>query len=129
MSAPAAVLEARNVSKSYGAVRALRDVTLELRAGEVLGLVGDNGAGKTTLVKCISGTHRPDGGEIHVDGEHQPALTPEGARVHTLAGAGDDVVRLSIGLEDAADIVADLEQALAAEWTGTQTRWLQVIRS
>jgi ABC-type sugar transport system ATPase subunit len=62
------VLEVRGVTKRFGAVTALRDVTLELRAGEVLGLIGDNGAGKSTLVGVVSGTVVPDDGEILVDG-------------------------------------------------------------
>ena len=49
-------------------MRALSEVTLSLRAGEVLGLVGDNGAGKSTLVRCIGGIHRLDSGEISIDG-------------------------------------------------------------
>jgi ABC-type sugar transport system ATPase subunit len=57
-----------NLSKRFGAVVALRDVSLHLKKGEVLGLIGDNGAGKSTLIKIISGFHRPDGGKIFVDG-------------------------------------------------------------
>ncbi|HEX6472655.1 MAG TPA: sugar ABC transporter ATP-binding protein [Streptosporangiaceae bacterium] len=64
-------------SKSFGAVRALRDVTLELYAGEVHGLAGENGAGKSTVVKTFAGVHRPDSGEVLLDGEpvafHGPA--------------------------------------------------------
>jgi ABC-type sugar transport system ATPase subunit len=56
------------VAKSYGAVVALRDVSLRLRKGEVLGLIGDNGAGKSTLIKILTGVHRPDSGRIFVDG-------------------------------------------------------------
>jgi simple sugar transport system ATP-binding protein len=93
------VMEVRNASKSYGAVRALRDVSLELRAGEVLGLVGDNGAGKTTLVKCISGTHRPDSGEIYVNGELQ-TLTAEGART-----LGIETVHQNLSLVDTLDVM------------------------
>jgi simple sugar transport system ATP-binding protein len=100
VSAPAPVLEARNVSKSYGAVRALRDVSLALRAGEVLGLVGDNGAGKTTLVRCIAGMHRPDDGEIHVDGEARTALTPERARE-----LGIETVHQNLSLVDTLDVM------------------------
>ncbi|MEU5990455.1 sugar ABC transporter ATP-binding protein [Spirillospora sp. NPDC047418] len=58
-----------NVSKSFGAVRALQGVTLELRAGEVHALAGENGAGKSTVVKTFAGVHRPDAGEVRVDGE------------------------------------------------------------
>jgi rhamnose transport system ATP-binding protein len=65
------------VSKSFGAVRALLDVTLELRAGEVHGLAGENGAGKSTVVKTFAGVHRPDSGEVRLDGApvefHGPA--------------------------------------------------------
>jgi ribose/xylose/arabinose/galactoside ABC-type transport system permease subunit/ABC-type branched-subunit amino acid transport system ATPase component len=63
-----ASLVVRDVSKRYGPVAALRGVSLELRQGEVLALVGDNGAGKSTLVSIISGLTKPDTGEILMDG-------------------------------------------------------------
>ncbi len=70
------VLQLRNVSKSFGAIRALTDVDLTLEPGEVLGLMGDNGAGKSTLVKIIAGNFPPSSGEILMeDGPvvfHQP---------------------------------------------------------
>ena len=56
------------ISKRFGPVVALRDVTVALHKGEVLGLIGDNGAGKSTLIKIITGFHQPDGGRILVDG-------------------------------------------------------------
>ena len=62
-----AVLELRNVSKHFGAIRALNDVDLTLEPGEVLGLMGDNGAGKSTLVKIIAGNFPPSHGEIVMD--------------------------------------------------------------
>ncbi|MEU6872530.1 sugar ABC transporter ATP-binding protein [Streptomyces sp. NPDC046751] len=76
--APAApVLALRNVSKSFGAVRALHDVSLTLRPGEVHALAGENGAGKSTLIKTLAGVHRPDGGQLLLDGTpvafHGPA--------------------------------------------------------
>lgn len=61
------VLSLSNISKSFGAVQALRNVSLDLEPGEVLGLMGDNGAGKSTLVKVISGNFLPDEGEIRLD--------------------------------------------------------------
>jgi simple sugar transport system ATP-binding protein len=63
------VLRAENIVKRFGSVTALRDVSMHLRKGEVLGLIGDNGAGKSTLVKIITGFHRPDEGRIFLDGE------------------------------------------------------------
>lgn len=63
------LLELRNVSKSFGVVRALSDVELTLEAGSIHALVGENGAGKSTLVKIIGGVHAPDSGEVLIDGE------------------------------------------------------------
>lgn len=74
------VLEFRGVSKHFGAVRALSNVSLALYAGEVLGLVGDNGAGKSTFVNLASGTLQPDEGEILVDGVSHRFTTPADAR-------------------------------------------------
>ncbi|MEU7839056.1 MULTISPECIES: sugar ABC transporter ATP-binding protein [unclassified Nonomuraea] len=65
----APTLALANVSKSFGAVRALRDVTLELFAGEAHALAGENGAGKSTLVKTLAGVHRPDTGQVLLNGE------------------------------------------------------------
>jgi simple sugar transport system ATP-binding protein len=62
-------IRVENLSKSFGVVQALEDVSLHLRPGEVLGLIGDNGAGKSTLVKILTGFHKPDSGTIHVFGE------------------------------------------------------------
>ena len=63
------IVELRNISKSFGSVKALDDVDLSVRRGEVLGLIGDNGAGKSTLIKILSGVHAPDTGEIIVKGQ------------------------------------------------------------
>jgi simple sugar transport system ATP-binding protein len=63
------VLRAENIVKRFGSVTALRDISMHLRKGEVLGLIGDNGAGKSTLVKIITGFHRPDEGRIFIEGE------------------------------------------------------------
>lgn len=75
----APLYEARNISKSYGSVVALDDVSLFVRAGEVVGLVGDNGAGKSTLVKALSGAHLPDSGEILLDGVARRWKSPHDA--------------------------------------------------
>jgi simple sugar transport system ATP-binding protein len=63
------VLKAENIVKRFGALTALAGVTMHLRKGEVLGLVGDNGAGKSTLIKVITGFHRPDEGALYIDGD------------------------------------------------------------
>ncbi|MEU8251072.1 sugar ABC transporter ATP-binding protein [Nonomuraea sp. NPDC048916] len=66
---PTPTLALANVSKSFGAVKALRDVSLELFAGEAHALAGENGAGKSTLVKTLAGVHRPDSGQVLLGGE------------------------------------------------------------
>ncbi|WP_102108303.1 ATP-binding cassette domain-containing protein [Oceaniglobus roseus] len=69
-------LSLKGISRNFGAIRALENVSLELGAGEVMGLMGDNGAGKSTLVKIIAGNFRPSSGEIRIDGRkidfHRP---------------------------------------------------------
>ena len=76
----AVVLAVEAVTKRFGPVTALRDVSLEVRAGEVVGLIGDNGAGKSTLVGVMSGALRPDEGTIFVDGAERSFSTPAEAR-------------------------------------------------
>lgn len=80
MPSPSPLLEIRNVSKRFGAVHALKDVSFEVRAGEVIGLLGDNGAGKSTLVKIIAGNLAPDEGELLFDGQALSAHNPAKAR-------------------------------------------------
>ena len=71
-----ALLEVRNVSKSFGAIQAVNDISWSIEPGEVVGVMGDNGAGKSTLVKLIAGNFPPTDGEVLVDGEvchfHKP---------------------------------------------------------
>ncbi|HEV7741262.1 MAG TPA: sugar ABC transporter ATP-binding protein [Pseudolysinimonas sp.] len=66
------LLQTRNLVKSYGATRALDDVSLSVQSGESLALVGRNGAGKSTLVRMLTGLDQPDSGEILFNGEHAP---------------------------------------------------------
>jgi simple sugar transport system ATP-binding protein len=63
------VLRTEHVSKSFGRVTALRDASIRLARGEVLGLLGDNGAGKSTLMKILTGFHKPDSGKVYFQGE------------------------------------------------------------
>jgi simple sugar transport system ATP-binding protein len=74
------VLTLEGVSKHFGAIQALEEVSLELGPGEVLGVMGDNGAGKSTLVKIIAGNYRPSGGRIYIGGEQKSFHRPIEAR-------------------------------------------------
>jgi D-xylose transport system ATP-binding protein len=76
----APVLSISGLSKSFGAVEALREVDFEVRAGEVVALLGDNGAGKSTLVKIISGTIQPDAGRILFEGQEVVIDSPATAK-------------------------------------------------
>ena len=73
------LLQLSAVTKSFGAVRALKGVSFDLQAGEVHALLGENGAGKSTLIKVITGAHQPDGGSIAINGERVTHLTPASA--------------------------------------------------
>ncbi|MFB7546475.1 sugar ABC transporter ATP-binding protein [Streptomyces sp. NPDC056154] len=81
----APVLALSDVSKSFGAVRALQDVSLSLRPGEVHALAGENGAGKSTLIKTLAGVHRPDGGQVLLDGRPVVFHGPADARAAGIA--------------------------------------------
>src|SRR3954469_16169277 len=86
-------LHMTGISKRYGNVRALDDVSFELRRGEVMALLGENGAGKSTLVKILSGLVTPDEGTIEIDG--QPADLSSTRRSRT---AGIAVVQQELSL-------------------------------
>ena len=96
-------LEVRSLSKSFGAVRAAREVSFEIRRGEVLGLLGDNGAGKTTVVNCISGGLAPDSGEILINGTVVSIESPQAA--HSL---GVETVHQDLSLVDTLDVATNL---------------------
>jgi len=102
-SGKAAVLRVENVSKYFGAIEALVDVSLEIYPGEIVGLVGDNGAGKSTLVKCVSGVHKPSKGTIVVDGVQVEFNNPSDAR-----SAGIETVYQHLGLVDELDVAGNL---------------------
>ena len=84
-SAAPPVLEVRGVTKSFAGVRALRDVSLRVGAGEVLCLLGDNGAGKSTLIKVMSGVHAPTRGTLAMDGQPVSFRTPAEALARGIA--------------------------------------------
>src|SRR5512134_219626 len=77
---PEEVLRVEHISKRFGPVVALRDVSLTLRKGEVLGLLGDNGAGKSTLMKIICGFEKPDSGSLFLRGEPYEPKSVDHAR-------------------------------------------------
>ena len=79
------VLELEHIRKEYPGVVALKDVTLQLRRGEILGLIGENGAGKSTLIKCCSGAVIPTSGKIKINGKEYDRMTPQLAAENGIA--------------------------------------------
>jgi D-xylose transport system ATP-binding protein len=92
---PIPELALKNVSKRFGAIIALDDVSLEVNRGEVLALLGDNGAGKSTLIKCLSGVHHIDSGVIELCGKPVQIRSPADAR-----SAGIETVYQDLALFD-----------------------------
>src|SRR5258705_13519849 len=74
------MLSVRNLVKRFGGLTAVNQVSMDVNAGEVVGLVGDNAAGKSTLIKCISGVHQADEGEIFFQGQRVNFARPIDAR-------------------------------------------------
>jgi D-xylose transport system ATP-binding protein len=103
MSANGALLELEGVTKRFGPVQALDGVDFQIRAGEVVALVGDNGAGKSTLVKVISGIYSPDDGKFHFAGEPVSISSPQQA-----AALGIATVYQDLALCDNLDTVANI---------------------
>jgi D-xylose transport system ATP-binding protein len=100
---PAPVLDMRGISKQFGAVQALADVRFDVRASEVVALVGDNGAGKSTLIKVISGIYKPDRGTVRWEGREVSVGSPNDA-----ASLGIATVYQDLALCDNLDVVANL---------------------
>ena len=74
------LVELQHINVAFGGVHAVQNVTVDLRPGEVVGLVGGNGAGKTTLIRCLSGAHPADSGQILVDGRPVSITNPRDAK-------------------------------------------------
>lgn len=100
MNKTAPILSVRNVSKSFGSVKALDGVSFDVYPGEVVALAGDNGAGKSTIIKAISGVYPYDSGEITLDGKRIAFATPQEARDNGIETIYQDLAladNLSIG--------------------------------
>ena len=102
-SAGEVLLEMRNINVAFGGVHAVRDVTIDLRGGEVVGLVGGNGAGKSTLMKVLSGAQRADSGEIVIGGEARSITNPRDAKA-----LGIETIYQTLALADNLDAPANL---------------------
>src|SRR5260221_8531450 len=107
---PAPLLRLNQITKSFGAVRALKSVSFDLHSGEVHALVGENGAGKSTLIRIITGAHQPDTGTLEIDGQPVKRLTPALARANGIAAIYQQpalfpnlsvMENLALGLEEA----------------------------
>ncbi len=92
----APLLEVRNLTKYFGSVNALEDVSLVLHAGEVTCVLGDNGAGKSTLIKILSGVFAPDHGEFLIDGEPVAFSGPRDARHHGISTVFQDLATVPL---------------------------------
>src|SRR5215470_9167728 len=124
------LLQITSVAKSFGAVRALKGVSLDLHAGEVHALLGENGAGKSTLIKVITGAHRPDSGELAIDGRKIASLEPASAHAFGIAAIYQQPA-LFPDLSVAENIALGLEKPSAARrvrWSARHTRAAELLK-
>ena len=117
------VLSVRGATKTFGAVVALDGVDLEVRSGEVLALLGDNGAGKSTLIKCISGVHKLDRGEIRIDGALVQISSAADARSNGIETVYQDLA-LFDNLNPTANFFAGREVAHPS-WLPRGLQWMK----
>ena len=102
-SAAAPLVELRNISISFGGIRAVDNVSVDLFPGEVVGLLGHNGAGKSTLIKCLSGAYHPDAGEIWINGKKVAINNPRDARAFNI-----ETIYQTLALADNLDAASNL---------------------
>lgn len=121
MSSAAPVFEARDVSKSFGPVKALRNVSISLMPGEVHSIVGENGAGKSTLMNIICGRFAPTTGQLFVDGEAVHFHRPKDAQAHGIAIAPQEI-NLVPNLTVAENIMLGAHRGAALSINWRQTR-------
>ncbi len=105
-----AVLAVENLTKTFPGVRALHDVSFDVRAGEIHALIGENGAGKSTLMRVLAGIYRPDSGVIRIDGKPVDVASPADAFAHGIAMVYQDT-RLVPDLDGAANLYLAREPA------------------
>ena len=119
MSEP--LLSIRNLTKIFGGLIAVDKMSLDVRRGEVVGLLGDNGAGKSTLIKCVSGVYHPEEGEIAFDGKPAVFATPMDAR-----RAGIETIYQDLALANNLDVGANifLGREVKKRWFGGLVRTL-----
>jgi simple sugar transport system ATP-binding protein len=92
----APLLEARGLTKYFGSVNAVQDISLTVAAGEVTCVLGDNGAGKSTLIKILSGVHLPDKGSLMLEGQEVRFTNPREARAHGIATVFQDLATVPL---------------------------------
>ena len=97
------LVEMRNINVAFGGVHAVDDVTVDLNAGEVVGLVGGNGAGKSTLMRVLSGAHPADAGEVLVDSEPVTIRNPRDAKAYNI-----ETIYQTLALADNVDAPANV---------------------
>jgi len=102
-SARKPLVEMRDISISFGGIKAVDHVSIDLYPGEVVGLLGHNGAGKSTLIKCLSGAYRMDAGQILIDGQEVSIDNPRDARAQNI-----ETIYQTLALADNLDAASNL---------------------